>query len=223
MTGDMATCRGCGKRIQDGPGGWADENGILACVKAGLPSPGQPGTAVAAFVPHEPMPTALAGAPQSGPPAPDAGWDGVSPQLVLKIYTEPRWTYPQQYQRQPGVAGLDVWTATSPRGRCLVAVVTELGDGVSVTNGAADIWSALHLEFAAELAGLYSGGLYLIEHWPADQCDGDAEHLDLVHVTGRHAEWARLWPTPDTNPGHAALDAWMAVNGAAVLSAGGAR
>lgn len=61
MTGRAATCRHCGTAIESSPAGWADPQGVFACVTAPMAPAGRgkpPGV-----VPHEPMPEGLRGAP----------------------------------------------------------------------------------------------------------------------------------------------------------------
>lgn len=118
-----------------------------------------------------------------------------------------QWWYPSRdCAGREGIARLRVWTA----GAGHLAVVTELGTGVSITNAISDIWKIL--------AEDYAGPLILVEHWPASQAGDTGEHLDLVQARDRRPDWQRLWPTAPANPCHAAAEAWMAASGHVILS-----
>lgn len=122
---------------------------------------------------------------------------------------DPAWRYPSpDCAGRSGVARLRVWVAGAGHAG-YVAVVTELGIGVSITNAIADIAGVLTAEFGSPLA--------LIEHWPAAQAPETGEHLDLVDVDGRTPRWGRLWPTSPRHPDHQAHNAWMAAHAAIVL------
>jgi hypothetical protein len=137
------------------------------------------------------------------------------PILALPIIGEPladeaRWRYPAPgFAGGHGYARLRVWAARGARGDGVLAVVTELGQGVSITNAIADIWQALKMA--------YQEDLWLIEHWPASQAPESGEHLDAVIVDRQQPLWARVWPASPSHPSHSQLAAWMAVNGAQVL------
>lgn len=78
------------------------------------------------------------------------------------------------------------WTLTEPDR--LVAVLTEQGEGPSITNCVAEIHRALRSEYLSyELA--------LIEHYPAagDGAGANAEHFDLV-TSVTPTQWRRLTP-----------------------------
>lgn len=105
-----------------------------------------------------------------------------------------------------GIARLRVWTA----GSGYLAVVTQLGTGVNITNAISDIWQILDED--------YGGPLILIEHWPASQASDAGEHLDLVQARDDRPDWCRLWPTPSSSPWHAAAEAWMAASGHVILA-----
>ncbi len=130
-----------------------------------------------------------------------------------------QWRYPSQCIAGYGIARLRVWdsqqamtSATIPQ---WLAIVTETGQGASITNSAESIQQ--------ELTTLYGVGVILLEHWPADQ-DGTEEHLDQVAVAGpwdswpQPVRWRRVWPTPPSNPDHHGLQAWMDVYGHDLLA-----
>jgi hypothetical protein len=121
------------------------------------------------------------------------------PALGDLIAGEPQWRYPGgSCAGEYGVARLRVWE--TPEGH--LAVVTETGEGVSVTNAAASIWPALAVRFP--------GALTVIEHWPASQSPGTGEHYDLMWAPPRTAPaWSRLWPLPPGHPQAVAYGAWM--------------
>lgn len=132
-----------------------------------------------------------------------------------------QWRYPSQCIAGYGIGRLRVWDGeramTSATLPYLLAIVTETGQGASITNSIESI--------RAELATLYPGeNLVLLEHWPADQ-DGVEEHLDQVAFAGpwdtdweQTVRWRRIWPTPPTNPDHQALQTWMNVYGHDLLA-----
>jgi hypothetical protein len=93
-----------------------------------------------------------------------------------------------------GVAGLRTWETSDPE--TLVCVVTELSEGISVTNAAEDI--------AEALARCYPDHrLLVVEHWPAGAGADPAEHLDQVHVPrGGRPVWRRLWQAGEGETGH---------------------
>jgi hypothetical protein len=111
-----------------------------------------------------------------------------------------QWWYPSRGRE--GIARLRVWTA----GSGFLAVVTELGIGVNITNAISDIWQILDED--------YGGPLILAEHWPAAQAGSTGEHLDLVQARDDPPAWCRLWPSPC----HAAAEAWMAASGHIILA-----
>ena len=115
-----------------------------------------------------------------------------------------QWWYPSRGRE--GIARLRVWTA----GSGFLAVVTELGIGVNITNAISDIWQILDED--------YGGPLILAEHWPAAQAGSTGEHLDLVQARDDPPAWCRLWPTPPSSPCHAAAEAWMAASGHIILA-----
>lgn len=121
------------------------------------------------------------------------------------VLADPVWSHPGLYVG--GVAHLRVWTTTTGGH---LAVVTEQGMGVSVTNAAEDIHSAL--------VGLYGPGVVHLEHYPTEQRGGDDPTLDQVAVVDGRPRWRRVWPVPPVNPDHYELDAWGRAGGAAVLN-----
>lgn len=135
----------------------------------------------------------------TGPAGPDL------PPLGELVTDDPFWRYPSACLAGEGIAHLRVWAARAGSGH--LAVVSETGLGASVTNSIENIWDAL--------THRYRGPLTLIEHYPAaENSPGEGEYLDLVHVDSRRQPaWQRLWPTPPANPGHGALDRWMATHG----------
>jgi hypothetical protein len=132
------------------------------------------------------------------------------PELGDLVADDRHWRCPSRdCAGRRGYARLRAWRARGMGGQGIVAVATELGEGVSVTNAIADIWEVLKAAYPAEL--------WLLEHWPASQAPDTGEHLDAVVVEGRRPRWARVWPTPPENRHHRHLEAWIAVNGAEIL------
>lgn len=76
---------------------------------------------------------------------------------------------------------LRVWADDGAR---VVAVVTEAGDGMSITNAAEQVWKAI--------TAIYPGkDVTIIEHYPTDSgCGG--EHFDQVRMTASGPAWTRL-------------------------------
>ncbi|MFG1977066.1 hypothetical protein ACGFJC_47705 [Nonomuraea fuscirosea] len=104
-----------------------------------------------------------------------------------------------------GHAHLTLWSALHAGDvRGLLAVVTETGHGLSITNGMNHIWTKV---------SHYAGGrpVTLIEHWPANLGADQAEHLDEAWVEpGGRPAWRRIWPTGPNNPDHDLLSVWAA-------------
>ncbi|MER6125341.1 hypothetical protein ABT173_22425 [Streptomyces sp. NPDC001795] len=121
---------------------------------------------------------------------------------------EPAWTYPSSCAGGGGIALLRVWR-TADGG--YLAILTENGIGVSITNAAEEI--------GAKLAANFPGPLVVLEHYRAG--DGaDHERLDQVLVLpGRSAQWRAVWPVPPANPDYAVLRDWMRDYGTALLTA----
>ena len=87
------------------------------------------------------------------------------------IRDEPAWTYPAP--TGPASRRLRVWDLGLPTPRCLVAVITEAGPGMSITTAAAQIAAALAAEYPDDW-------LEVIEHWPPGTGSDPAEHYDQV-------------------------------------------
>lgn len=121
---------------------------------------------------------------------------------------EPAWTYPSSCAGGGGIALLRVWR-TDNGGH--LAMLTENGIGVSITNAAEEITAKLSLN--------YPGPLVVLEHYRKG--DGaDHERLDQVVVPpGRSALWRPVWPIPPVNPDHADHRDWMRDRGHALLVA----
>ena len=120
------------------------------------------------------------------------------PPLGELLVDDPFW----QYLAREGAGHLRVWaTATASAG--YLAVVTETGGIISVTESAGRIW--------AGLARRYGPSLVLLEHHPAPGSGEGMETLDLVRIGADGSpHWSRVWPTPQENPRHAGLELWMA-------------
>jgi len=135
----------------------------------------------------------------------------VLPALGDLITDDPWWSYPTTgIGGGSGVTRLRIWQARNNSGPHIV-VVTELGVGVSITNG---------IEFiAAKLTTVLPGHPFvLLEHWPKEESVTCEEHLDQVLFTTTGPQWRRIWPTPSTNPGHAELDEWVRLSGQSILT-----
>ncbi|MGW1976709.1 hypothetical protein [Streptomyces sp. NPDC001889] len=129
------------------------------------------------------------------------------PEPRRPVTDEPAWRYPSSCAGGGGSARLRVWR-TGGGGR--LAVVTELGAGVSVTNAAEEITAALTARFP--------GPLTVFEHWRAG--DGAAhDRLDQVHApAGARPRWRPVWPLAPAHPDHAAHREWMRTAGAVLLT-----
>jgi len=131
-----------------------------------------------------------------------------APQLIRD---DPAWSY--LAPTGPATRRLRVWRTEPGR---LVAVVTERGAGMSITNAAETI--------AAQLAGEHPDDvLEVIEHYPAGIGADEAEHFDSVCFDGRRPRWRRI-RTPDmvARFGSDVLDA-PAEDGVAHVSGGPSR
>ncbi|MGW0633776.1 hypothetical protein [Streptomyces sp. NPDC002758] len=126
------------------------------------------------------------------------------------ITDDPAWNYRSGCAAGGGMAHLRVWADSTSPVRGHLAIVTETGLGATITNSAGEIW--------AELAQRYPGPLVVIEHW-VDEVGEDGDRLDQVAIAGRQPTWRRVWPTPATNPHHAALEEWMEACGHKLLAA----
>ncbi|OEV09248.1 hypothetical protein [Streptomyces nanshensis] len=122
------------------------------------------------------------------------------------VLDDPAWTFPSVCAGGGGMALLRVWRTADGH----LAIVTESGVGVSITNSAEEITAKLRAQFP--------GRLTVMEHWRTG--DGaDHERLDQVIVTGRRTRWRPVWPIPPTNPDYAVHEAWMRAYGDALLVA----
>lgn len=105
-----------------------------------------------------------------------------------------------------GVARLRAWTAGDGR----LAVVTDLGRGLSVTEAQPGLWKMLADRFGRPFA--------MAEHWPEGR-SGPA-HVDLVLPPGTEGTGLlRIWPVTDGHPLREYVDAWWSLCGDTVLSA----
>lgn len=119
-------------------------------------------------------------------------------QLVLD---EPNFSYPSAVAAGGGRAHLRVWDCGDGGHAKWLAVVTEIEDGATVTNSAAEIWALLVQQHGPELV--------LLEYYNAGSHSGP-DHLDQVAILGsRRPTWRRVWPTSTSNPDHEAFTAWM--------------
>lgn len=123
------------------------------------------------------------------------------PEPGRRVLDLPRWHYPAWPGSPGGNGHLRVWETTSGH----LAIVTDLDDGVSVTNAA----EYIHRELTAD----YPGELVLIEHYPAGghrRCPS----WDQVTVTrGGQPEWRAIWPVPPVNPRYARCLQWVTAHG----------
>ena len=109
-----------------------------------------------------------------------------------------------------GIAHLRVWQTAGPEPAHL-AVVTETGSGVPVTESTGQI--------RADLARRYGPSLVLLEYRPGPEAGESAETLDLVRAGADGSpHWLRIWPSPEDHPRHAGLELWMAVHGYQIVS-----
>ena len=138
-------------------------------------------------------------------PAALRGRDGLVHGLGELLVDDPFWQYPAWGLAREGAGHLRVWaTATAAPG--YLAVVTETGGIISVTESAGRIW--------AGLARRYGPCLVLLEHHPAPESGEGMETLVLVRIGADGSpHWSRVWPTPEENPRHAGLERWMAADG----------
>jgi hypothetical protein len=132
------------------------------------------------------------------------------PPLGELIADEPFWQYPASLKPGPGVAHVRVWLTGGPEPGHL-AVVTDTGSAAGVTLSAGQIW--------AELERSYGPSLVLLEHYLAPEAGEGTETLDLVRIGADGSpHWLRIWPSPEDNPRHAGLEAWMAAYGQQIVS-----
>jgi hypothetical protein len=96
------------------------------------------------------------------------------------VLDDPEWPMPQPHGRQPSIPRrLRVWRLP---GGTHIAVVTERGPGMSITNVAEHAHAALTKQFP--------GPLKVVEHYPDDDYRG--EHFDEITVTRRTPSWRPL-------------------------------
>lgn len=94
------------------------------------------------------------------------------------IRDDPQWWF-RGLGFQVVVRRLRVWRVGPGR---LVAVVTERGDGTSITNAAENVAAQLRLEYP-------DGELEVVEHWPARVSVDEGEHFDRVEVEAGAGVW----------------------------------
>src|SRR5208337_4226968 len=94
------------------------------------------------------------------------------PPLGELLVDDPFWQYPARGLAREGVGHLRAW-AIAAAAPGYLAVVTETGGIISVTESAGRIW--------AELARRYGPSLVLLEHHPAPEAGEGGETLDLPH------------------------------------------
>ncbi|MFJ3182599.1 hypothetical protein ACIPJN_29995 [Streptomyces sp. NPDC086796] len=124
------------------------------------------------------------------------------------VTDDPAWTYTSACAGGGGIALLRVWRTA---GDGHLAIVTENGIAVSITNAAEEI--------SAALADRYPGPLVILEHYRAG--DGAPhDRLDQVLVVpGRAPRWRPVWPTGPANPNFAINRTWMSELGSVLLAA----
>ena len=107
------------------------------------------------------------------------------PPLGELLVDDPFWRYPVWGLAREGAGHLRVWaTATASPG--YLAVVTETGGIISVTESAGPIWTGL--------ARRYGPTLVLLEHQPAPESGEGMEALDLVRISADGSpHWSRVW------------------------------
>jgi hypothetical protein len=126
------------------------------------------------------------------------------PQPRELIVDEPFWQYQPLYVTSGGAAHLRIWS-TRANHKQLLAMVTELGLGPSITNSIENIWQVL--------AGQYPDTeIVLLEHYPAAESLGE-EHLDQVVVDQHAPDWRRIWPCAPANPNVESFSQWMTAFG----------
>jgi hypothetical protein len=124
------------------------------------------------------------------------------PPLGKLLVDDPFWQYPARGLVREGAGHVRVWaTATAAPG--YLAVVTETGGVIPVTESAGRIW--------AGLARRYGPSLVLLEHHPAPESGEGMQTLNLVRLGADGSpHWSRVCPAPEENPRHAGLERWMA-------------
>ena len=127
------------------------------------------------------------------------------PEPAELVLDDPAFRYDSACGPQHGYAHLRMWRCTPSKSGAArwLAVVTEIGEGTSIANSAAEIWHAL--------ANRYGQSLVLLEYWN-DGSGCGPDHLDQVAPQNGTPNWRRIWPTPHTNPAHAEFTAWALRN-----------
>ena len=127
------------------------------------------------------------------------------PPLGELLVDDPFWQYPARGLARAGAGHVRVW-ATAAACAGYLAVVTETGGIISVSESAGRIW--------AGLARRYGPCLVLLGHHPAPGSGEGLETLDLVRIGADGSpHWSRVWPAPQEHPRHAGLERWMAGDG----------
>lgn len=128
------------------------------------------------------------------------------PERAELVREEPAFTYESACGPQRGRAHLRVWSCPhgEPGTAWWLAVVTEIGDGPSITNSAVEIWHAL--------ANQYGQALVVLEYWNGGSGCGPDNHIDQVALRDGRPDWRRIWPTQPTHPAHAEFTAWAIRN-----------
>lgn len=121
------------------------------------------------------------------------------PELAELIRNEPRFRYDSACAAGYGRAHLRVWRCADDDPVQYLAVLTQIDDGASITNSAADIWHAL--------ANQYGQQVVVLEHWP-DDGDCTPEHVDQVTLDRGKPTWRRVWPSSEDHPDHVEFTAW---------------
>lgn len=117
------------------------------------------------------------------------------------VCDDPAYRYDSDCGPGYGRTHLRVWRCGDAEQPTWLAMITEIGDGATVTNSAAHIWSALVEEYGPELV--------VLEHWNAGSGSGP-DHVDQMAMDKGDPTWRRIWPTPEDHPNHAEFDAWYA-------------
>jgi hypothetical protein len=107
------------------------------------------------------------------------------------IRDDPAWWYVAQFNGLRAVRRLRVWRVGPGR---LVAVLTERGDGPSITNAVGDIQRRLIGEYPDDVVDV-------VEHYPPEGGGCRGEHFDLVL-------WPRFLTAP---PGKQGQQSWRAL------------
>lgn len=136
------------------------------------------------------------------------------PRPTALIEARPLWTYPTPGRLRGGRAHLTLWSALHAADvRGFLAVATETGTGLTITNSMEHIWHLLRDRYCRT-----GQPLTLLEHYPPGAGADQREHLDEAWVaTG--PRWRRIWPTSPANPDHDLLSAWADEHVTALLTA----